>query len=107
MGCVNSKKTGEAGTVSPVGPYVYSSSSRKRSNGSGRSMVVETSPSSRGNSGVVVNVTHQQQHQGDLKPAEWKKGDLNVKIGFYHRFVEGEQIAAGWPSWLTSVAGEA
>ncbi|XP_045793766.1 probable serine/threonine-protein kinase At1g54610 isoform X2 [Trifolium pratense] len=107
MGCVNSKKTGEADTVSPVGPYVYSSSSRKRSNGSGRSMVVETSPSSRGNSGVVVNVTHQQQHQGDLKPAEWKKGDLNVKIGFYHRFVEGEQIAAGWPSWLTSVAGEA
>jgi hypothetical protein len=78
-------------------------------------MVVETSPSSRGPSGVVVNVTHQQHHQqqqqqqiGDLmKPVEWKKGDLNVKIGFYHRFVEGEQIAAGWPSWLTSVAGEA
>ncbi|GAU19810.1 hypothetical protein TSUD_170350, partial [Trifolium subterraneum] len=113
MGCVNSKKasTGEALTVSPVGPYVYSGTSRKRSNGSGRSMVVETSPSSRGNSGVVVvNVTQQQQqqqHQGDLKPVEWKKGDLNVKIGFYHRFVEGEQIAAGWPSWLTSVAGEA
>lgn len=108
MGCVNSKKAlaGESNTLSPVGPYVHSSSSRKRSNGSGRSMVVEASAhSSRGQ--------HSRQHSGvvtqqpvETKPEEWKKGDLNVRIGS-HRFVEGEQIAAGWPSWLTSVAGEA
>jgi len=69
-------------------------------------MVVEASAhSSRGqhsrqHSGVVT------QHPVDTKPEEWKKGDLNVRIGS-HRFAEGEQIAAGWPSWLTSVASEA
>ncbi|CAI8591860.1 unnamed protein product [Vicia faba] len=107
MGCVNSKKhlTGETNTVSPVGPYVYTSS-RKRSNGSGRSMVAEASSSSRGHSGVIV--TQQQNQQAELKKKEErKKGDLNVKIALSHRFVEGELVAAGWPSWLTSVAGEA
>ncbi|MED6221550.1 hypothetical protein PIB30_055893 [Stylosanthes scabra] len=34
-------------------------------------------------------------------------GGLNVRIGVTHRFVEAESIAAGWPPWLTSVAGEA
>ncbi|CAK8540674.1 unnamed protein product [Lathyrus sativus] len=103
MGCVNSKKArrGRTNTVSPVGPYVYKTSSRKRSNGSGRSMVVEASSSSRGHSGVLANQQQQQQQE------ERKKGDLNVRIGLSHRFVEGEQVAAGWPSWLTSVAGEA
>lgn len=24
-----------------------------------------------------------------------------------HRYIEGEQVAAGWPSWLSAVAGEA
>ncbi|CAL5191170.1 unnamed protein product [Lathyrus oleraceus] len=113
MGCVNSKKalTGGTNTVSPVAPYVYATSSRKRSNGSGRSMVVEACSSSRGHSGVLVTQQQQQQQQqqqADLKkPEERKKGDLNVKIGLSHRFVEGEQVAAGWPSWLTSFAGEA
>lgn len=111
MGCVNSKKalTGGTSTVSPVGPYVYATSSRKRSNGSGRSMVMEACSSSRGHSGVLVTQQQQQQQQqADLKkPEERKKGDLNVKIGLSHRFVEGEQVAAGWPSWLTSFAGEA
>ena len=111
MGCVNSKKalTGENNIASPVGPYVHSIS-RKRSNGSGRSMAVEVS-SLRGNSGAVVVVKEQQQQQqqggGDSKPDEWKKGSLNLRIDFSHRFVEGEQNAAGWPSWLTSVASEA
>ncbi|KAL1322750.1 hypothetical protein HN51_067746 [Arachis hypogaea] len=34
-------------------------------------------------------------------------GALNARIGLSHRFVEAESIAAGWPPWLTSVAGEA
>lgn len=104
MGCVNSKKTVADGAVTPLGPYVHSSS-RKRNNGgggSGRSMAVENSCSSyssrKGDCGA---------QQCDLKSEEWKRGSLNMRIGFSHRFVEGEQIAAGWPSWLTSVAAEA
>lgn len=61
-----------------------------------------TSSSSRGHSGVVV--THTQKV--DPKPEEWKKGSLSMNIGLSHRFVEAEQNAAGWPSWLTTVAGE-
>lgn len=103
MGCVNSKKV-VARTASPAGTYIQSSS-RKKSNGSGRSTVVEppiTSSSSRGHSGVVVTHTHKV----DPKPEEWKKGSLSMDIGLSHRFVDAEQNAAGWPSWLTSVAGE-
>ncbi|RZC72226.1 hypothetical protein C5167_035669 [Papaver somniferum] len=31
----------------------------------------------------------------------------NVRLGNLQRYVEGEQIAAGWPAWLSAVAGEA
>lgn len=31
----------------------------------------------------------------------------NPKLGKVPKAVEGEQAAAGWPSWLSSVAGEA
>jgi hypothetical protein len=24
-----------------------------------------------------------------------------------HKYIEGEQVAAGWPAWLSAVAGEA
>lgn len=68
-------------------------------------MVVDppiTSSSSKGHSGVLV--THTQKV--DPKSEELKKGNLSLKIGLSHRFVEAEQNAAGWPSWLTSVAGE-
>ena len=110
MGCVNSKKAlaGGANKASPVGPYIHSST-RKRSNGSGRSMVVEAS-SSRGNSGAVIVVKDQPKVEGgggNPKHEEWQKGNLNLRIVLSHRFVEGEQNAAGWPSWLTSVASEA
>ncbi|XP_061365995.1 cyclin-dependent kinase C-2 C-like [Gastrolobium bilobum] len=122
MGCVNSKKgVAGASSSSPVEPHVVHSSSRKRSNGgSKRNIVVESSlavsSSSKGHSGVVVLETQQQQRQGEKnqKPEEWKKGSLrggingslSMKLGS-HRFVEAEQKAAGWPPWLTSVAGEA
>ncbi|KAJ1421428.1 Serine/threonine-protein kinase, active site [Sesbania bispinosa] len=114
MGCVNSKKAvAGADSASPAGPYVHSSS-RKRSNGSGQCSIVVEAPappatvvgssSSRAHSGVLT----QQQHSGhDPKPEEWKKGNLSMRLGLSHRFVEAEQNAAGWPSWLTSVAGEA
>ena len=36
-----------------------------------------------------------------------KSGSLSLKLGFSHRHVEAEQVAAGWPAWLSSAAGEA
>ncbi|CAL9072078.1 unnamed protein product [Musa acuminata var. zebrina] len=29
------------------------------------------------------------------------------RLGNLHSYIEGEQVAAGWPSWLSAVAGEA
>ncbi|XP_041004431.1 protein IMPAIRED IN BABA-INDUCED STERILITY 1-like [Juglans microcarpa x Juglans regia] len=35
------------------------------------------------------------------------KGSFSFKIGFSQRYVQAEQTAAGWPTWLSSVAGDA
>lgn len=32
---------------------------------------------------------------------------LSFKLGNLQKYVEGEQVAAGWPGWLSDVAGEA
>lgn len=32
---------------------------------------------------------------------------VSFRLGNLHRYVEVEQVAAGWPAWLTAVAGEA
>ncbi|XP_042413179.1 protein IMPAIRED IN BABA-INDUCED STERILITY 1-like [Zingiber officinale] len=34
-------------------------------------------------------------------------GLQNLRLRNLHRYIEGEQVAAGWPSWLSAVAGEA
>ncbi|XP_062009855.1 cyclin-dependent kinase C-2 C-like [Rosa rugosa] len=35
------------------------------------------------------------------------KAGFSFKLGFSHRSLESEQVAAGWPSWLSAAAGEA
>ena len=32
---------------------------------------------------------------------------FGVRIGFSHRYVDAEQVSAGWPPWLTAAAAEA
>ncbi|KAI4343914.1 hypothetical protein L6164_011207 [Bauhinia variegata] len=32
---------------------------------------------------------------------------MSFRLGNLQKYVEGEQVAAGWPAWLTAVAGEA
>lgn len=32
---------------------------------------------------------------------------LSFRLGNLQKYVEGEQVAAGWPAWLSAVAGEA
>lgn len=32
---------------------------------------------------------------------------ISMRLGNLHKYIEGEQVAAGWPAWLTAVAGEA
>lgn len=32
---------------------------------------------------------------------------LSFRLGNLHKYVDGEHVAAGWPTWLSAVAGEA
>lgn len=32
---------------------------------------------------------------------------LSFRLGNLNKYMEGEQVAAGWPAWLSAVAGEA
>lgn len=32
---------------------------------------------------------------------------LSFRLGNLHKYVQGEHVAAGWPAWLSAVAGEA
>ncbi|KAG5001121.1 hypothetical protein AAZX31_08G235800 [Glycine max] len=96
MGCASSKKTvAGAGGSTPEGPCMVRSSSRRQgNNGSGRNR-----------KGVAA-----EAREGEAR--EWSKGSLrggtgSVSLRLSCRFVEAEQNAAGWPPWLTSVAGEA
>lgn len=34
-------------------------------------------------------------------------GSVSFRLGNLHKYVEGEQVAAGWPAWLSAVAGDA
>ncbi|XP_057436037.1 cyclin-dependent kinase C-2 C-like isoform X2 [Lotus japonicus] len=132
MGCVNSKKAvARAASASPVGPYVVQSSSRKRTSNvpssAAVSVVVAEPPPPAPSAPPPVSVSasasrSSREHlrsgsvvvtrKSDAKPEveEWKKGSLTRRLGLSSssgRFVEAEQNAAGWPSWLTSIAGEA
>lgn len=35
------------------------------------------------------------------------ESSLSFRLGNLHRYVQGEHVAAGWPAWLSAVAGEA
>ncbi|XP_030516531.2 cyclin-dependent kinase C-2 C-like isoform X2 [Rhodamnia argentea] len=56
------------------------------------------------------NAKEPECRSGELRKFE-EKGSLSKRLrlesGFSHRYEEAEQAAAGWPSWLIAVAGEA
>ncbi|XP_059670388.1 protein IMPAIRED IN BABA-INDUCED STERILITY 1-like [Cornus florida] len=114
MGCISSK---QARSSSPdfvlsvavdrengLLANVDSLSSRSRRSGFGElGKIKEESEKERGDESVGRN--------GDLKKSKsTKKGSSEKKAAFslkFGRYIEAEQIAAGWPPWLSAVAGEA
>lgn len=60
---------------------------------------------SRGESGVSVG---ELSESGRLSSHGGARCDsVSFRLGNLHKYVEGEQVAAGWPAWLSAVAGEA
>lgn len=35
------------------------------------------------------------------------RGSFSFRLGFSHRYVDAEQVSAGWPPWLSAAAAEA
>jgi cyclin-dependent kinase 12/13 len=54
---------------------------------------------------------HQSSNHGNNKNLRKRgssgSGSISFKLGFSSRNVGVEQVAAGWPSWLSAAAGEA
>ena len=88
---------------------IFSSSSSSKQQ-SGR-LEVDRDDEKLDENGKTINHHHQKGSR------EWRKskrgsssrksGSFSVKLGFSHRLVEAEHVAAGWPAWLSSAAGEA
>ncbi|KAL8465150.1 hypothetical protein ACS0TY_034591 [Phlomoides rotata] len=107
MGCVASK---QAVSVTPVALDNSGGSGRSRvgSFGGGGGLVAELDANlkkvkKRGTteSGSEVGESGRASSNGCGSES------VSFRLGNLHKYVEGEQVAAGWPAWLSAVAGEA
>ncbi|XP_043705745.1 protein IMPAIRED IN BABA-INDUCED STERILITY 1-like isoform X2 [Telopea speciosissima] len=103
MGCFNSK---QAVSVTPAfdfsgglrdkGSGILGSSLRKRDGVESEKKKVEPGDSGVGELG--------ESRRGSSTGGE---SSFSLRLGNLQKYVEGEQVAAGWPAWLSAVAGEA
>ncbi|CAB4281059.1 unnamed protein product [Prunus armeniaca] len=112
MGCVSSK---QAVSVTPA--FDHSGAFRDNVGNSGRSRVglgevekkskkgAELSGSELGESGRASSNggCGGNYHKSNNSYCE----SLSFRLSNLQKYVEGEQVAAGWPAWLSAVAGEA
>lgn len=119
MGCVSSKQT-----VSVTPAVDHSGVFRDNNNacsGSGRIDAEETSPavaekklvSWRSKSGKKSSSkksgggSELGTESGRRASSNCRSESLSFRLGNLSKYLEAEQVAAGWPSWLSNVAGEA
>ncbi|KAF8111397.1 hypothetical protein N665_0076s0370 [Sinapis alba] len=109
MGCVNSKQT-----VSVTPAIDHSGVFKENENecsGSGR-VVVEDPPrpilkklaSWRSRS---WKRSQKSELGSELSESGRASDSLSFRLGSISKYIEAEQVAAGWPAWLSNVAGEA
>ncbi|KAG8379232.1 hypothetical protein BUALT_Bualt07G0067100 [Buddleja alternifolia] len=112
MGCVTSKQTGS------VTPAALDHSGGLNV-GSGRSRV-DSCGGGGGGGGLVAELelklkkvkkrggaTTTTESGSELGESGRTSESVSFRLGNLHKYVEGEQVAAGWPAWLSAVAGEA
>ncbi|KAM4114896.1 hypothetical protein ACJW30_04G104900 [Castanea mollissima] len=123
MGCVSSK---QAVSVTPAaldhsGAFGAGNSGRIRV-GSGESNGAKKKKSGHKSSGnsfkhggggesVVVGLglgqSGSELGESGRTSSNGNESSLSFRLGNLHKYVEGEHVAAGWPAWLSAVAGEA
>ena len=118
MGCVSSK---QAVSVTPA--IDHSGAFRDNVGNSGRSRVgageldkkgtKKTKKKSGGGSELVglsgseLGESGRASSNGGGGGGNGSVESLSFRLGNLQKYVEGEQVAAGWPAWLSAVAGEA
>lgn len=104
MGCVTSK---QAVSVTPAIDH----SGAFREHGSGRSRVsgvVEKKKKRTESSGLSGSELGESGRTSSNGHSCGGGGEsMSFRLGNLQKYVEGEQVAAGWPAWLSAVAGEA
>ncbi|XWS51173.1 hypothetical protein CRYUN_Cryun12cG0154500 [Craigia yunnanensis] len=125
MGCVSSKQavsvtpafdhsgalpdnagTGNAGTNSGRSRVGFSELEKKSSGGDGRKKKKKNSNSG-GVSDLGGGLGLSGSDLGESGRASSISDSLSWRLGNLQKYIEGEHVAAGWPAWLSAVAGEA
>ncbi|KAG2679338.1 hypothetical protein I3760_11G046800 [Carya illinoinensis] len=113
MGCVSSK---QAVSVTPAldhsGAFrdsgVGAGNSGRIRVGSGENEKRKSSNRKKsGESVVVVGLSGSELGESGRASSNGNDSSLSFRLGNLQKYVEGEQVAAGWPAWLSAVAGEA
>ncbi|GLU12421.1 hypothetical protein SLE2022_291040 [Rubroshorea leprosula] len=115
MGCVSSKQAvsvtpafdhsgglrDNAGTGNNSGRSRFGfSDAEKKRNGSRKKK-----SSSKTASDIGVGLSGSEL--GESGRGSSRSDSLSLRLGNLSKYIEGEQVAAGWPAWLSAVAGEA
>ncbi|KAM5570825.1 protein IMPAIRED IN BABA-INDUCED STERILITY 1 [Rosa sericea] len=104
MGCVSSKQT-----VSVTPAFDHSGAFRDNVGNSGRSRVgdvVEKKKKKKGGELSGSELGESGRASSNKKKSNGSES-LSFRLSNLQRYVEGEQVAAGWPAWLSAVAAEA
>ncbi|XP_059442320.1 protein IMPAIRED IN BABA-INDUCED STERILITY 1-like isoform X2 [Corylus avellana] len=110
MGCVSSK---QAVSVTPA--LDHSGAFRDSGVGSGRSRLGSSEKEKGGkkkNAAELVAMAGALSGGSELgesgrASSNGNESSYSFRLGNLNKYVEGEQVAAGWPAWLSAVAGEA
>ncbi|KAL0457312.1 UNVERIFIED_CONTAM: putative serine/threonine-protein kinase [Sesamum latifolium] len=112
MGCAFGKEISSPGP--PTGDFVVGKErgkvgGRDVSVNSGRRDKVVVNKEEGDSGGEVENGGDKKEEDGITKQSrnEKRRSKLNPRLSNPPKHVHGEQVAAGWPSWLVAVAGEA
>lgn len=101
MGCFNSKHSSPP--PRPIRRRSDTAANRGHPQNTHKPYVLPTPPSHR----RVVNSSPKKHHNNDDDAPRSKTTGVSHRSGLPHGNVEVEQVAAGWPSWLTSASPEA
>ncbi|KAK9146853.1 hypothetical protein Sjap_006756 [Stephania japonica] len=117
MGCVFGREAPSAPSspkASEKGRDLVNSESGRRDEvgvgdggGNGKGGEVVEAKVERGGGGGEARNGKEQKEEGNRRRGERRRARPNPRLSNPPKNVHGEQVAAGWPPWLSAVAGEA